>query len=146
MDIDILEQGVQYVRKAPLMVVEEVELNAEKAVTKCVKRSEMKTEHDKVDKSFRDVEASLNSIPSWLESLEQQLAVPDKNTQGLSGRCDENAQGFSSVQTLLGGDEKGTEEATTRGRVVCDGDRAAAAGDGNSLCSVCEDIVHRDGH
>ena len=107
MDIDILEQGVQDVRKAPLMEVEEVELKAEKAVAKCVKRSQGQPEHVRVDKGFCHAEESLKAITAQLESLKRQLAVQDKNTQGLSGRCHENSQGFSSVQTLLGGDEKG---------------------------------------
>ena len=91
-----------------------VDQKIERAVAECVKRSEAQTELDRVDKRLGDVDESLKAITAQLESLQRQFAEQNKNTQAISGRCDANAQGISSVQTLLGNVEKGTEEVTTR--------------------------------
>ena len=88
-------------------MVEDVEQKTEKAVAECFERSEVQTEHVRLDKRLGGVEESLKAITSQLEPLLRQLAVHDKNTQGFSGRCDENAPGVSLVEALQGSVEEG---------------------------------------
>ena len=114
MEMGILEQGVQDVRNKLIRMVEDVEQKIEQAAAERVKRSEVQTERDRVDKRLGGVEESLKAITARLESLERHVAEQDKNIQRLSGRCDANAQGSSLVQTLPGGVEKGTNAASTR--------------------------------